>query len=88
MLRGAEVAAPVVLALTEYHGGDGSQMAAVVEGGAVTAGPFVGENAINRALRLLGSMPAGLMTSLMRSVFTGGGGRTTLPAGACHSEAG
>jgi len=40
----------------EFFGGDGTQAAAVWEGGRLVFGPVVAQDAINQALRLLGVM--------------------------------
>lgn len=45
---------PVVIAVTEYFGGVGSQASAVIEHGRIASGPFIGRNAINQALRITG----------------------------------
>ena len=46
--------APVVIAMTEYFGGAGGQAALVVQQDSAIEGPFVGNDAINRALRIAG----------------------------------
>jgi hypothetical protein len=45
---------PVVVAVTEYFGGQGTQQSAVIELGTLSHGPFVGGDAISRGLRLAG----------------------------------
>jgi hypothetical protein len=46
--------AAIVVAVTEYFGGEGSQASAVIQQGKLVDGPFMGHDAINRALRLVG----------------------------------
>jgi hypothetical protein len=53
-LGGVEALEPAVVAATEYFGGVGSQAAAVVQHGRLSAGPFLGSGAINQALRAAG----------------------------------
>jgi hypothetical protein len=44
----------IVVAVTEYFGGEGSQASAVIQRGKLLGEPFLGPDAINRALRLVG----------------------------------